>query len=260
MSDLLIEHDGDLLVLTLNRPEKLNALSPAMRTAAFDAVTDVIERRSARAILLTGAGRGFCAGADLDGDNLTDRRARIEGQVMAGINRLVQALREVPVPVVVALNGPVAGGGVGLALAGDIVIAARSATFTLAFARIGAVLDAGASWILPRLVGPARATAMAFLADEPVDAETAVAWGLVWKVVDDDALMDEARALARRLAAGPTVALGLIKRELALSQSVSLEESLRFEAACQRQAFNTDDFMAGVRAFQRKTPPDFKGK
>ena len=136
----------------------------------------------------------------------------------------------------------------------------RSATFTLAFARIGAVLDAGASWFLPRLVGRARAAGMAFLAEEPIDAETAADWGLVWKVVDDDALMDEALRVARKMATGPTVALGLIKRELALSPSVSIEEAMRFEAACQRQAFNSEDFMAGVRAFQRKAPPDFKGK
>jgi len=259
-TDLLIERDGDLLILTLNRPEKLNAMSNGIRTGLYEAVIDVMETKSARAILITGAGRGFCSGADLEGSSLTDRREHIEGQVMTGVNRLVQALRDVPVPVITALNGPAAGAGVGLALSGDIVIAARSAKFTMAFARIGAVLDAGASWSLTQRVGLARATGMAMLADEPIDAETAAAWGLIWKVVDDDALMDEALRVARKLAAGATVALGLIKRELVNGQNATLEQALRFEAACQRQAFATEDFPEGVAAFQQKRAADFKGR
>ncbi|MDP6567625.1 MAG: enoyl-CoA hydratase-related protein [Alphaproteobacteria bacterium] len=260
MSDLLIERDGDLLRLTLNRPEQMNAMSGELVEGALAAVLEVIENRSARAILITGAGRGFCAGADLRGDGLASRRESIEGQMMAGINRLILALREVPVPVVIALNGPAAGAGCGLALAGDMVIAARSAKLLTAFSRIGAVLDGGMSWSLTHKLGPARAMGMALLGEQAIDAETAKDWGLVWDVVDDDELMAEALTLARRLAAGPTVALGLIKRQIAAAQNGSMAEALRFEAACQGQAFRSDDFPEGVKAFQEKRPAAFKGR
>ena len=257
MSDLLIEREDGLLSLTLNRPEQMNAMSGEMVQGATAAVMDVVENKSARAILLTGAGRGFCAGADLSGGGLTDA---IEGRMMAGINRLILAIREVPVPVVVALNGAAAGAGCGLALAGDMIIAGQSGKLLTAFARIGAVLDGGMSWSLTNKLGPARAMGMAMLADRPIDAQTAKDWGLVWDVVEDDALMDEATKMARRFASGPTVALGLIKRQIALAQTGSMADALRFEAACQGQAFKTDDFPEGVAAFQEKRPANFEGR
>ena len=260
MSDLLIEKNDGLLSLTLNRPEQMNAMSGEMVGQATAAVMDVVENKSARAILLTGAGRGFCAGADLSGGGLTDARETIEGRMMAGINRLILAIREVPVPVVVALNGAAAGAGCGLALAGDMIIAGQSGKLLTAFARIGAVLDGGMSWSLTNKLGPARAMGMAMLADQPIDAQTAKDWGLVWDVVEDQALMDEATKLARRLATGPTVALGLIKRQIALAQTGSMADALRFEAACQGQAFKTDDFPEGVKAFQEKRKANFVGR
>ncbi|MBT3373105.1 MAG: enoyl-CoA hydratase [Rhodospirillaceae bacterium] len=260
MSDLLIEKNDGLLSLTLNRPEQMNAMSGEMVGQATAAVMDVVENKSARAILLTGAGRGFCAGADLSGGGLTDARETIEGRMMAGINRLILAIREVPVPVVVALNGAAAGAGCGLALAGDMIIAGQSGKLLTAFARIGAVLDGGMSWSLTNKLGPARAMGMAMLADQPIDAQTAKDWGLVWDVVEDQALMDEATKLARRFATGPTVALGLIKRQIALAQTGSMADALRFEAACQGQAFKTDDFPEGVKAFQEKRKANFVGR
>jgi 2-(1,2-epoxy-1,2-dihydrophenyl)acetyl-CoA isomerase len=260
MSDILIEIDDGLLKLILNRPQQMNAMSEDMIGQATAAVMGVIEHKSARAILLTGTGRGFCAGADLSGDGLTTSVETIEGRMMAGINRLILALREVPVPVVVALNGAAAGAGCGLALAADMIISGRSGKLLTAFARIGAVLDGGMSWSLTNKLGPARAMGMALLADQPIDAQTARDWGLIWDVVDDDKLMDEATALARRFATGPTVALGLIKQQVALAQTGSMAEALRFEAACQGQAFKTSDFPEGVTAFQEKRPPNFQGE
>ena len=260
MSDLLIEKNDGLLSLTLNRPEQMNAMSGEMVGQATAAVMDVVENKSARAILLTGAGRGFCAGADLSGGGLTDARETIEGRMMAGINRLILALREGPVPGGVALNGAAAGAGCGLALAGDMIIAGQSGKLLTAFARIGAVLDGGMSWSLTNKLGPARAMGMAMLADQPIDAQTAKDWGLVWDVVEDQALMDEATKLARRFATGPTVALGLIKRQIALAQTGSMADALRFEAACQGQAFKTDDFPEGVKAFQEKRKANFVGR
>ncbi|MDP6832052.1 MAG: enoyl-CoA hydratase-related protein [Alphaproteobacteria bacterium] len=260
MNDLLIENDDGLLSLTLNRPEQMNAMSGEMVQGATAAVMDVVENKSARAILLTGAGRGFSSGADLSGGGLTGARESIEGRMMAGINRLILAIREVPVPVVVALNGPAAGAGCGLALAGDMIIAAQSAKLLTAFARIGAVLDGGMSWSLTNKLGPARAMGMALLAEQAIDAQTAKDWGLVWDVVPDEDLMDEATKLARRFATGPTVALGLIKRQIALAQTGSMADALRFEAACQGQAFKTDDFPEGVKAFQEKRKANFEGR
>lgn len=260
MSDLIAETKDGLLTLTLNRPEQMNAMSSELIKGLIDAIQDVTANRSARAIMITGAGRGFCSGADLQGNGLADRRDIIEGQMMTGINRLILAIREVPVPVVIALNGAAAGAGCGLALSGDIVIAARSAKLVTAFSRIGAVMDGGMSWSLFHKLGPTRATAMAMLGDKAIDSETAREWGLVWQVVEDENLQDKATELARRLANGPSVALGLIKRQIAFAQDNSIADTLRFEAACQGQVFKTDDFLEGVKAFQEKRPADFKGK
>lgn len=261
MSSLITETDGNLLKLTLNRPDQMNALSADLIQGITDALLDVTAKRvSARAVLITGAGRGFCAGADLQGDGLAKRRKMIEGQMMAGINRLILAIREAPVPVIVALNGPAAGAGAGLALAGDIIIAARSAKMLTAFSRIGAVLDAGMSWSLVQKLGLSRATALAMFGDYAITMEEAKEWGLVWKVVEDEALMARAGEVAMRLADGPTVALGLIKRELAFAEANSLADSLRFEAACQGEAFRSEDFPEGVKAFQEKRPANFRGE
>ncbi|MAL80797.1 MAG: enoyl-CoA hydratase [Sneathiella sp.] len=261
MSSLLQETNGNLLKITLNRPDQMNAMSADMIQDLTRIVLDVTAKRTAaRAILITGSGRGFCAGADLQGDGLASRRKVIEGQMMAGVNRLILAIRETPVPVIIALNGAAAGAGCGLALSGDIIIAAKSAKLLTAFSRIGAVLDGGMSWSLVHKLGTARAMGMALFGEQAIDAETAKDWGLIWDVVEDDQLMDKASEMAHRLANGPTVALGLIKREIAFAQSNSLADALRFEAACQGQAFLSDDFPEGVKAFQEKRPAQFKGE
>tara|TARA_R100000005_G_scaffold77176_2_gene44374 strand:+ start:22424 stop:23209 length:786 start_codon:yes stop_codon:yes gene_type:complete len=261
MTSLLQETNGNLLKITLNRPDQMNAMSADMIQDLTRIVLDVTAKRNpARTILITGSGRGFCAGADLQGDGLASRRKVIEGQMMAGINRLILAIRETPVPVVIALNGAAAGAGCGLALSGDIIIAARSAKLLTAFSRIGAVLDGGMSWSLVHKLGTARAMGMAMFGEQAIDAETAKDWGLIWDVVENDQLMDKASEMAHRLANGPTVALGLIKREIAFAQSNSLADALRFEAACQGQAFLSEDFPEGVKAFQEKRPAQFKGE
>lgn len=258
MSDLIVERDGGLLTLTLNRPENLNALSAEMRETMLAELSAELQSPSVRAVMITGAGRGFCSGADLDLDTILGRRQHIETQILSGINRMVQALRDLPVPVIAAVNGPAAGAGFSLVLASDIVIAAQSAKFHLSFSRIGAVLDGGASSLLTHRIGASRATALAMLGGS-MDAQKAKDWGLVYDVTDDVALLDTATSLARRLASGPTVALGLIKKEIAAAQWASLDDSLRLEAACQSKAFNTRDFEEGVRAFGENRKPFFLG-
>ncbi|OJJ12567.1 enoyl-CoA hydratase [Alphaproteobacteria bacterium AO1-B] len=258
MSDLLVKRDSGVLSLTLNRPDRLNALSTDMREGILSELLSELHAPSVRAVLITGSDRGFCSGADLDLETILARRQHIETQILGGINRVVQALRDLPVPVIAAVNGPAAGAGFSIVLASDIVIAAQSAKFHLAFSRIGAVLDGGASSLLTHRIGASRTTALAMLGGS-MDAETAKDWGLVHEVTEDGSLLDTATALAQRLASGPTVALGLIKREIAAAQSASLDESLRLEAACQSKAFNTQDFEEGVRAFGESRKPNFLG-
>jgi 2-(1,2-epoxy-1,2-dihydrophenyl)acetyl-CoA isomerase len=260
-SDLLVERDGDVLILIFNRPEKRNAVSPAMFGVLMDQLAAVRDRQVARAVILTGNGRGFCAGADLSaGGRLVESRASIEESMNRGVTPFVTALAELPVPVIAAVNGAAAGVGLGFALAADLVICARSARFLTAFSRIGAVCDGGLSWTLPRKVGANRAFAMAAFAGDAIDAETALEWGLVWRVFDDDELRPQAIALARRLAEGPTAAYALIKQELRYAQTSTLAEALRFEASSQGKAFATGDFVEGVAAYQEKRKPKFTGR
>jgi len=212
--------------------------------------------RECRALLLTGAGRGFCAGQDLT--EIADARPAEIGELLENYNPLILKLRGLPIPVVCAVNGVAAGAGANLALACDIVLAARSASFVQAFAKIGLVPDCGGTWLLPRLVGEARARALSMLAD-PVPAETAAAWGMIWRAVPDEALMAEAEALAARLAAGPTAALGLIKQALDESAINEFEDQLDLEAELQEEAAENPDYAEGLRAFLEKRPPSFTG-
>ncbi|GBD42762.1 1,2-epoxyphenylacetyl-CoA isomerase [bacterium HR40] len=253
--------EGGVAELTLNRPDRLNALDEAAHAALAHHLARIAADSSIRAVLLTGAGRGFCAGQDLserlaregsDAPDLGDTLERL-------YNPLVRSLRTLDKPVVCAVNGVAAGAGVSLALACDIVLAARSASFVLAFARIGLVPDSGATWFLPRLVGEARARALALLG-EKVSAEQACAWGLVWKVVDDQRLLDEARTLARLLATGPTRAFALTKRALAATWDQPLDSQLALERDLQREAGQTADYREGVRAFLEKRPARFEGR
>jgi len=247
-------------VLTLNRPERLNAFNEAMHHALAAAITAAEADESCRALLLTGAGRAFCAGQDLN-----DRLAKPGEQVVLGgtleqhYNPLVRKLRSLRFPVVAAVNGIAAGAGCNVALACDIVLAARSATFVQSFARIGLVPDSGGTWLLPRLVGQARARGLALLA-EPLPADKAEAWGLIWRAVDDAALMAEAEKLCAHFASAPTFGLGLIKRALDAAEDNSLSAQLDLERDLQRQAGASPDYQEGIRAFFEKRKPVFTGR
>ncbi len=254
----LSERRGPLVILTLNNPSQYNALASELIADFAAALGEAQSAPGVRAILLTGAGKGFCSGAQFGGDTF-ERGENIGAMMRASINPLIENIRQSAVPIVVAVNGPAAGAGVGIALAGDIVIAARSANFILSFARLGAALDGGTSLFLQRSIGVARARAISLLA-EPVAAETAERWGLIWKCVDDDALFDEGLAVAQRLADGPPIALRLIKQQLEAAWTADLANALDGEANAQAHAFVTDDLREGAAAFVEKRAPHFVGR
>ncbi|MCL4766732.1 MAG: 2-(1,2-epoxy-1,2-dihydrophenyl)acetyl-CoA isomerase PaaG [Hyphomicrobiaceae bacterium] len=247
--------------VTLNRPDKLNSFNVEMHEALASALEEIERDAGCRAVLLTGAGRGFCAGQDL-----SDRHVKPGGPpkdlgltIDAYYNPLVRRLRALPKPVVVAVNGIAAGAGANLALHGDIVLAARSARFIQAFAKIGLLPDSGGTWLLPRLLGEARGRALAMLT-EPLPAEQAEAWGLIWKAVDDDKLMSEAAAIAKSLAAGPTQAFAAIKEAMLQAATSTLDAQLDRERELQRRLGFTPDYQEGVAAFIEKRAPRFTGK
>src|SRR5262245_11278403 len=210
MASILVALETGVLTITLNRPDKLNAFVPEMHEE-LRAALDKAEGAEVRAVLLTGAGRAFCAGQDLSTRKVAPGAAPVDLSVSLGnnYNPLVRRLRELPKPVICAVNGTAAGAGANIALACDLVIAARSASFVQAFSKIGLLPDSGCTWFLPRLVGKARAMGLALLG-EKLTAEDAATWGLIWKVVDDAQLMPEASAIAKRLAQGPTKGYGLL--------------------------------------------------
>jgi 2-(1,2-epoxy-1,2-dihydrophenyl)acetyl-CoA isomerase len=256
-NDLILEFDANVAILTLNRPDKLNSLTWAMHQELKAALGD-IEARGVRAMLLTGAGRGFCAGQDLADLDLS-RPETIVDTLEENFNPLVERLRALPFPVVCAVNGVAAGAGANIALACDIVLAARSASFLQAFARIGLLPDSGGTWTLTHRLGEARAKALAMLA-EPITAETAESWGLIWMAVDDDRLMAQARDLTQRLATQATGALALIKQAVQAAPANSFSTQLALEASLQRTAAASEDFQEGVAAFVEKRKPAFKGR
>ena len=257
---VLVERRDGYRVITLNRPQRLNAFTLEMHAALAEAVADAERDESTRALVLTGAGRAFCSGQDLNERITPSGEVVVPGEALEKYyNPLVRKLRALPFPVIAAVNGIAAGAGCNVALACDIVLAARSATFTQVFARIGLSLDAGGSWLLPRLVGQARARGLALLA-EPLSAEKAEAWGLIWKAVDDDALMAEAQKLCEHFATAPTVGLGIIKRALDAAEDNDLSTQLDLERDWQREAGSTPDYAEGVRAFLGKRKPVYSGK
>ena len=256
-STILFSNDGGIARLTLNRPDRLNAFTVAMHEEVADALDRLGE---ARVLVLTGAGRGFCAGQDLNDRAVAPGEAVDLGEsVEKRYNPLIRRLAALPLPVIARVNGVAAGAGANIALACDIVIAGRSAKFIQSFANIGLIPDSGGTWVLPRLVGQARALGLALTA-EPLPADTAADWGLIWKAVDDDALDAEVDALAGRFATAPTRGLAAIKRMIRDSWGHSLDQELDLQRDAMRTLGQSDDYREGVAAFMEKRAPRFTGK
>ena len=258
---VLLSIEDGVATLTLNRPDRINSFNVAMHEALRAHLATIEADPAIRAVIVTGAGRGFCAGQDL-----ADRATRpgeappdLGQTIETWYNPLVRRLRALPLPVIAAVNGIAAGAGANLALAADIVIAGRNAKFGQAFCKVGLLPDCGGTWVLPRLVGQARAAGLALTGDI-LPAETALSWGLIWKVVDDDRLLDEAGTLARHLATQPTRALAAIKRALQVSSTNSLDQQLDLERDLQQQLGRTEDYREGIDAFLNKRPAQFKGR
>lgn len=247
--------------LVLNRPDKLNSFNTALHAALRAALDAAADDEGVRCVILTGAGRGFCAGQDL-ADRATAPGATpvdLSETIERTYNALVRRLRSMPVPVVAAVNGVAAGAGANIALACDIVIAARSASFVQAFCRIGLVPDSGGTWFLPRLVGTARAMGLALLGDK-LTAEQAEEWGLIWRCVEDAELAPTVDALLAHFAQAPTRGLAATKRALRASTNATLAAQLALERDLQRELGYSDDYREGVAAFVGKRPPHFTGK
>lgn len=258
---LLIERADGVATLTMNRPESMNSLSVELKEALRDSLREVSADPAVRAVVLTGSGRGFCVGQDLrehvallDAGNPAPLST-----VTEHYNPIVLALARMPKPVVAAVNGMAAGAGAGLTFACDFRIAAKNAGFLLAFANVGLTLDSGVSWTLPRLIGSARATALALLA-EKITAEAALDMGLVNAVVEPDRVLDTAHELAARLATGPTAAYAAIKQSIAYAATTDLESALAMEGELQNAMGHTEDHVNATRAFIAKEPLVFEGR
>jgi 2-(1,2-epoxy-1,2-dihydrophenyl)acetyl-CoA isomerase len=251
--------DAGVMTITMNRPEVLNALNPAMLDGLSAALAAAKADDSVRALILTGAGRGFCAGADLGAASMQTGDHDVAQGLRESYHPIVLAMRQLPKPIVAAVNGSAAGAGMSLALACDVVLAGESASFLQAFTKIGLVPDCGSTWFLPRIVGDIRARAMVMLA-EKIPARDALQYGLVWKVHADEALAAEAKRCAEGLAKMPTRAYALVKQALTQSAANGLGDQLEVEALLQAQASRTHDFREGVAAFVQKRPPRFSGQ
>lgn len=258
---ILLEIDQGVALLTLNRPDSLNSFNAEMHAEIREAISQVRKNSEVRALVITGSGRGFCAGQDLSDRNVAPgaEAPDLGESIEKRYNPLLRSIRELPMPVICAVNGVAAGAGANIALACDITLAAKSASFIQAFCKIGLIPDSGGTWSLPHLVGMARAKGMALLGDK-IKAEQAESWGLIWRCVEDDQLMEEAMQLARHLATQPTKGLALIKRALHASTNNTFDQQLDLERDLQRLAGRTEDYREGVGAFMEKRTPKFKGQ
>ena len=255
--ETILFEPGAIARITLNRPDRLNSFTAQMHEELRDALGSLGE---ARVVVLTGAGRGFCAGQDLNDRAVAPGEQVDLGEtVQACWNPLVRTLTSMPQPVIARVNGVAAGAGANIALACDIVVAAKSAKFIQSFSAIGLIPDSGGTWALPRLVGQARALGLALTGD-PLAAETAAEWGLIWKAVDDDGLDAEVDAIANKLAALPPLGLAAIKEMIRTSWQYSFDEELERQAGAMRRLGFTDDYREGVAAFLEKRKATFTGR
>lgn len=255
-----LDVDGSVAILKLDHQEVMNAVSVDMLGGLGEALDAIEEKKDeVRCVVLTGAGRAFCTGANLQGRNNQAKKTKAGLTLEIGFHPFLRRIRNLHCPIVTAVNGPAAGAGMSFALLGDMILCARSSYFLQAFRRIGLVPDCGSTWLLPRLVGRARSIELSLMG-ERLPAEKALEWGLVNRVYDDGVLMEEAMKLARDLASGPTVALSLIRKLYWDSPENSFEDQLNLEFQCQLRAGDTQDFREGVGAFLEKRPAQFKGK
>lgn len=261
LEHIQLEIDQGIAVIRLNRPEQLNSFNAQMHEDMRLALKKVEKEGSVRVLVITGSGRGFCAGQDLSDRNVapTAETPDLGESLEKRYNPMIRKIRALPIPVICAVNGVAAGAGANIALACDIVIASKTASFIQAFCKLGLIPDSGGTWSLPKALGMARAKGLALLGDK-LTAEQAESWGMIWRTVESDALMDDVMAMAQHFAKQPTQGLALIKRALHASEHNSFDEQLDLERDLQRVAGRTHDYREGVSAFMEKRPANFTGQ
>ena len=258
---VLVDRNKNWAKVTLNRPERLNSFTDDMHSELIDTLKSLILNENNRAILLTGSGRGFCAGQDLSkrDPSSMSKKPNLSETLKDQFNPLVSFIKDAQVPIVCAVNGVAAGAGANLAFACDIILASKDATFIQSFSRVGLIPDAGGTWSLTKSVGKARAMGLALTGD-PINAKLALEWGLIWAVYPQTDLLKEAVKMVKRLASGPTFAYGKTKLAINEAESNLFRKQLELEARLQGECGLTDDYAEGVRAFLEKRPANFKGK